>query len=79
MKYYEISRIGYSEKLMGLLINILTVFTFLSTLFMVFLTWLAKDSKDKFAKKLRKIGWTGVGLGYTVISLDLFGYLSFLY
>lgn len=64
---------------MGLLVDIVTVFTVLSTFFMVFLTWLAKDSTDKFAKKLRRIGWTGVFLGYAVISLDLFGYLSFLY
>ena len=42
-------------------------FVVLSTIFMIFLQWLAKDSKDAFAKKLRTIGWTGVALGWGVI------------
>lgn len=54
-------------------------FVVLSTGFMLFLQWLAKDSKDAFAKKLRTIGWTGVALGWGVIALGLCGYLSFLY
>lgn len=64
---------------MEILINLFTVFVLLATGFMIFLQWLAKDSKDPFAKKLRTIGWTGVALGAAIIALDLFGYLSFLY
>jgi hypothetical protein len=64
---------------MNWILTAITVFTLFATLFMVFLTWLAKDSKDAFARKLRILGWSGVALGYLITALDLFGYLSFLY
>lgn len=64
---------------MEILFNLFIGFVSFATAFMVFLQWLAKDSKDAFAKKLRIIGWSGVTAGWAVIALDLFGYLSFLY
>lgn len=64
---------------MNWILNAIMFFTLFATLFMVFLTWLAKDSKDAFAKKLRMLGWSGVAVGYLITALDLFGYLSFLY
>lgn len=45
-----------------------TVFTAISTVFMLFLTWLAKDSKDAFAKKLRILGWSGVAFGWSFVA-----------
>lgn len=38
----------------------------LFTAFMVFLTWLAKDSKDKFAFYLRVLGWIATVSGWTL-------------
>lgn len=63
---------------MDLFIDIATVFTLLSTFFMLFLTWLAKDSKDPFAKKLRILGWSGVAFGWGFIaSFTLLGWFLF--
>jgi hypothetical protein len=44
------------------------IFVSLATLFMAFLWWLSKDSKDSFAKKLRVLGYTGVVVGWALIS-----------
>lgn len=56
---------------MEILFYLFTGFVVLSTAFMIFLSWLAKDSTNAFAKKLRTIGWTGVALGYFAILLEL--------
>lgn len=59
---------------MEILFYLFTGFVVLSTVFMLFLQWLAQGSRDVFAKKLRIIGWTGVALGYVTIALGLFLY-----
>jgi hypothetical protein len=43
------------------------IFNLFCTVFMVFLFWLSKGSKDPFAKKLRVFGYIG-----TVFSWSLF-------
>lgn len=45
------------------------IFVSAATLFMAFLAWLSQNSKNKFAKKLRIVGYTGVVIGWTLIAL----------
>jgi hypothetical protein len=45
------------------------IFVSLATLFMAFLFWLSRGSKDAFAKKLRVLGYAGVVVGWILISI----------
>ena len=54
----------YAQRMITILI-----ISLLATFFMMFLQWLAQDSKDPFARKLRILGWTGVVIGWTIVLL----------
>jgi len=62
---------GFAWYALAMFKTLIAAFLVLSTLFMLFLSWLAQGSKDKLARNLRVFGWTATIAGWATYLLSV--------